>query len=87
MTDTDGGAHVDPSIDISYSDFQNGDFLNICAFASESGLGISLSGQGEPIKGAAAAAIRTIAHETLLTLSERVPEHFSQPFSPIAPVN
>lgn len=80
MTDTDGGAHVDPGIDIDYSDLQDGGFLNIGMVASQSVIGISLGGQGEPIRGAAAAAIRTIAHETLLTLSERAPQYFTQPY-------
>lgn len=80
MTDTDGGAHVDPSIDSSYSDFLDGDFLNLGTVMSKSIVGISLNGAGEPIRGAAAAAVRTITHETLLTLSERVPDYFAQPY-------
>lgn len=80
ITDTDGGAHVDPGVDVAYADLQAGSFLNIGAVISKSIVGISLGSEGEPIKGAAAAAVRTIAHEVLLTLSDQVPSYFTDPY-------
>jgi hypothetical protein len=74
VADTDGGAHVDDSLDDSYAALRSGDFLSVRAQWGPHFVGIgSDPKQGAPIAGAVGAAIRTIAHETLVTLQERAP--------------
>ncbi len=81
VADTDGGAHVDGSLDDSYADFRGGDFLGVRAAWGPGLVGISLDrDQGAPIAGAPWAAIRTIAHETLVSLQERAPRGLRQPY-------
>jgi hypothetical protein len=81
VADTDGGAHVDPSLEESYSGFRGGDFLGVRAAWGPGFAGISLDrDRGVPIPGAPWAAIRTIAHETLLSLRERVPRALKRPY-------
>jgi len=67
VADTDGGAHVDPELDESYM-----------AISRENSLGF-LFGSGDLIevfKGRPElACMRQIAHEILLTLSEKAPEY------------
>jgi hypothetical protein len=81
VADTDGGAHVDGALDDSYASFRGGDFLSVRAAWGAEYIGISLNReQGVPIAGAAWAAIRTIAHETLISLQEWAPRGFRQPY-------
>lgn len=81
VTDTDGGAHVDASLDESYLSLRDGEFLGIRAVVAPNLVGLSFSyDKGFPIPGAVGAAIRSIAHETLLTLQDFEVEVFSQPY-------
>lgn len=81
IADTDGGAHVDGVLDASYSALRSGDFLSVRAAWGPQHVGISLDRDvGTPIAGAAWAAIRTIAHETLISLEERAQTCFRQPY-------
>jgi hypothetical protein len=82
VADTDGGAHVDPGIEPSYAAFREGDFLGVRAVVQPKMFGLSFSGAGgTPIPNAHLAAIRTIAHETLLTLQQHAGAAFSRPYA------
>lgn len=86
VADTDGGAHVDSALDDSYAAFRSGDFLSVRAAWRPGSVGISLSReQGTPIPGAAWAAVRTIAHETLISLQEKAKKGFRRPYEWNAP--
>ncbi|MDN4038661.1 hypothetical protein [Massilia sp. YIM B02443] len=82
VTDTDGGAHVDGSLDADYIAFKDGEFLGMCGKLDQKSLKITLGHErGDPLTGAVAATIRAIAHEVLLTLQSTAPEAFSRPYT------
>lgn len=65
VTDQDGGAHVDPKITPTYAAFRSGEVL---------GWALSTDGADpDLVHSPQYACIRTIAHETLLTLKQYAP--------------
>ena len=81
VADTNGGAHVDSALDESYVRFRSGDFLGVRAMAAPGAIGFGFDPEkGSPILGAPWAAIRTIAHEVLLTIQDRAPAALRNPY-------
>jgi hypothetical protein len=70
MADQDGGAHVDGSINNSYDSILNGSYFNV-----------TFGENKIPPQGVERACIRTIAHETLMTLEKRFPALFETTYS------
>lgn len=69
MADQDGGAHVDGHVDTSYDAFSNGEYFSI-----------TIGDKKELARGATHACIRTIAHETLLTVYRYAPKAVVTPY-------
>jgi hypothetical protein len=69
MADQDGGAHVDGHVDESYDAFSSGAYFNI-----------TFGDQNELALGATQACIRTIAHETILTIYRYAPRAVVAPY-------
>ncbi|MDC0660921.1 hypothetical protein [Marinobacter sp. SS21] len=67
VANTDGGAHVDPSLEEAYMDLSRNNSLGW--FFSKGDVEEKFKGKPE------LACIRQIAHETLLSLAEIAPEH------------
>src|SRR5690606_26830566 len=64
VADTDGGAHVDPTLEADYY-----------ALSRENSLGWTVGPEGKPLEGNAAMhCMRQIAHEVFLTLERRAPK-------------
>ena len=87
VADTDGGAHVDPSLDQSYLDLISGELIGTRAHLAPNSLGFS-HGPGTGgvlIPSAHLASVRTIAHETLMTLQRSSPGSFKEKYDPKAP--
>lgn len=81
VADTDGGAHVDGAVDESYASLRDGSFLAVRADWGNDFVGIGFGGdRGAMIEGAHLAAVRTIAHETLLSLLDHAPDVFSREY-------
>jgi hypothetical protein len=69
MADQDGGAHVDGSADECYDAFTSGKYFSI-----------TIGNREELARGAAHAAVRTVAHETLLSVYRYAPKAFCTPY-------
>ncbi len=67
VSNTDGGAHIDPGLNEAYSHFRSGTYMGWKIRSGE-----ALSNIEDPHL----ACIRQITHETLLTLLGEVPERF-----------
>ena len=77
VADADGGAHVDIAFSPLYSKFRSGEFLNFR---------IGVDGVDSLIGSPQYASIRTIAHESLLTLERYSPWAFKSPYDfPVGP--
>jgi len=72
VTDTHGGAHVDPELDKIYADLSRENALGITAVKS---------GKRYPLLSPELPCLRQIAHEVLLTLQEKVPNLFNSTYS------
>lgn len=70
MADQDGGAHVDGRVDELYDAFSDGRYVNM-----------DFGNGPVRLQGLAQASIRTIAHETLLTLSSHMPKALRSAYS------
>lgn len=71
VTETDGGAHVDPELDKDYAELSK---KNILGFTAIKG------GKRYPMLNPELPCLRQIAHEVLLTLQEKVPNYFYEPY-------
>lgn len=69
MADQDGGAHVDGQVDSCYDAFCSGEYFNI-----------TIGEKNELARGAAHACIRTIAHETILSIYRYSPKAVVTPY-------
>lgn len=69
MADQDGGAHVDGHVDDGYAAFSTGEYFNV-----------TIGEKMELARGAAHACIRTIAHETILTIYRYAPKSVVSPY-------
>jgi hypothetical protein len=69
MADQDGGAHVDGNVDESYDAFSSGEYFNV-----------SIGDKNELARGATHACIRTIAHETIVTIYRYAPKAVVTPY-------
>lgn len=91
IADTDGGAHVDQSLDEDYDFFRNGEFLGHRAEVGKNSFSVVIGNypsdaelSGEFIPDAHLASVRTIAHEMLLTLNKRDPTLFKNKYEYVA---
>ena len=71
VADTDGGAHVDPDLEEVYAELSR---KNIVGFTAIKG------GKEYPMLYPEMPCLRQIAHEVLLTLQEKVPNYFIEPY-------
>jgi hypothetical protein len=71
VTETDGGAHVDSELDKEYAELSK---KNILGFTAIKG------GKRYPMLNPELPCLRQIAHEVLLTLQEKLPNFFCEPY-------
>lgn len=69
MADQDGGAHVDGHVDDGYAAFSSGEYFNV-----------TIGEKKEFARGATHACIRTIAHESILTIHRYAPKAVVSPY-------
>ena len=74
VTDTDGGAHVDPELDEQYMDLSRNNSLNTF---------VSVDGVESPMPSPILACIRQVAHELLETLKIKVKDTIIIEYDPI----
>ncbi len=69
VANTDGGAHIDPELDADYAALSRGNSI---------GFSVGKNGITTPIDKSELASIRQIAHEIIVSISERHPEFLPQ---------
>jgi hypothetical protein len=74
VTDTDGGAHVDPELDEQYMDLSRNNSLNTF---------VSVDGVESPMPSPILACIRQVAHELLETLKIKAKDTIIIEYDPI----
>jgi hypothetical protein len=74
VSDTDGGAHVDPELEDFYAELSRKNSVGIMVIKGE---------EKYPLLHPEIPSLRQIAHEVLLTLQKKAPEYFIEPYDPI----
>jgi hypothetical protein len=86
VANTDGGGHVDPTLEEKYAAFRSGQLMGWELSIDRMGLSFRLGATASPDVNYFAepqfACLRTIAHEVLSTLNDRAPWAFACPYVP-----